>query len=144
MKLVVETLLPVPIAPAREGDAGMDLMNVGDTITVDVGETVKIPCGIRVKIPAGHFGMITGRSSTFAKKRLHVPTSIIDEGYVGPLFVVAFNPGVADVGPGREVKVEMGERIAQLLVIPYRKIDVEVVDELPATERGSHGFGSTG
>ncbi len=141
MQVIVDTLLPVPLSPARDGDAGIDLMNVGGTVSIGVQTFTSIPSGIRVKIPAGHFGMITGRSSTFAKKGLIVPTSIIDEGYVGPIYVIAFNPGV---GGAREVRVETGERIAQLLVLPYAKVNATVVGALPETQRGSNGFGSTG
>lgn len=144
IKIDPVVVLTVPTAPARPGDAGLDLMNAGPSVSIQVGETVAIPCGIRVKIPSGHFGMITGRSSTFSRKGILVPTSIIDEGYVGPLYVVANNPGVRTLGATRDVRVDMGERIAQLVIIPYARIDPVIVDELPQTERGSHGFGSTG
>jgi len=144
IKVEPVVMLSVPTSPARPGDAGLDLMNAGPSVSIQVGETVQIPCGIRVKIPEGHFGMITGRSSTFSKKGILVPTSVIDEGYVGPLYVVAHNPGVRTLGSTRDVRVELGERIAQLVVIPYARIDPLIVDELPDTERGSNGFGSTG
>lgn len=128
----------VPTGPAREGDAGIDLINAGSTLIIDPGAIAHVPCGVSVKVPSGHFGMITGRSSTFSKKGLLVPQSIIDEGYVGPLYVVAWNPGLVPIA------VPTADRIAQLILVPYVTPVAELVDSLPETERGTHGFGSTG
>lgn len=127
-----------PTGPARPGDAGLDLINAGPPVEIAPGAVEKVPCGVSVKIPAGHFGMVVGRSSTFAVKGLLVPTSIIDEGYVGPLYVMVWNPAF----PPRVIAST--ERVAQLILVPYATPAAELVDSLPETVRGTDGFGSTG
>jgi dUTP pyrophosphatase len=142
--LVQKTIgMDLPLSPARPGDAGLDLMNAGLSVTLSPGDSMAIPCGIRVKIPDGHFGLLLPRSSTFVKKGLVVPPSVIDEGYVGDLFVVVWNVRDRYDGSGH-TRIQTGERVAQLVIVPYLRPEVELVDRLPETARGSNGFGSTG
>lgn len=128
-------------APRRgyADDAGLDLV-VSEARTIAPGEFVDIPCGVSVELPGWSFGMITGRSSTLRKRGLMVNQGIIDAGYRGPLFAGVWNLGDVDV------KVEAGERIAQLLVLHNgtRLVEVEQVESLGEGSRGHNGFGSTG
>ena len=133
----------IPIGPARPGDAGVDMCNAsGKVITVLPGESKNIPAGISVKIPEGYVGIICPRSSTFARRGLMVVNGIIDSGYTGPLYSFVWHPTLN--GVQHPVLVEPFERLAQLVVVPSFCCGYVQVDELPKTERGGRGFGSTG
>lgn len=129
---------------AKEGDCGLDLVNAsGQDVVVPVGRSVEIEAGLAVKLPDGYCGFIRSRSSTFKKRGLFVIEGVIDSGYVGPLYTLVWNPGMN--GNLHPVTVRAGERLSQLIVLPYaRELDVSAVDDLPDTERGASGFGSTG
>lgn len=143
------TLMPTLVSEGAEeprrgyaDDAGLDLI-VSEARVVHPGEFVDIPCGVSVELPAWSFGMITGRSSTLRKRGLMVSQGIIDAGYRGPLFAGVWN--LTD-GP---VKVEAGERVAQLIILHNgtRLVQVQQVDEIdrgPVDGRGVFGSGSTG
>jgi len=99
----------------------------------------EVPCGLAVKIPINAWGSIKARSSTAWKRHLVVTEGVIDEGFVGPLFILVFNPN------SHPVRVKAGEKLAQLIIIPkYGLKGIETVNELPKTERESTCFGSTG
>lgn len=141
-ELAVKVLGEGGVLPSRgyNDDAGFDLYVAEDTL-IPAGEFVDVPFNIAVQMPPGMWGLITGRSSTFRKKGLHVTNGIIDTGYTGPLFAGIHNPR-------REggVWIEKGERIAQL-ILHYNstaRTNVTRVDRLMETSRGSNGFGSTG
>lgn len=128
---------------ARPGDCGIDLYNAeGRPITVVPRSSVMISAGIRVKIPDGYAGFVRARSSTFKRRGLFVVEGIIDSGYVGPIFVHVWNPGLN--GQLSPVVIEPWARLSQLIILPAPQMDIVVVDELPRTERGERGFGSTG
>lgn len=122
-----------------EDDAGLDL-TVAQTTTIPPGKIAWIDLDCRVKAPHGYWLMLTGRSSAIMKRRLLVFQGIIDPGYVGPLFAGCLN---LDESP---VTIEAGERVAQLIVFVNHTADIELVEvqNMPATARGSNGFGSTG
>ena len=126
-------------APRYAGDAGFDL-----TITEDVellpNQVSNVPCSSRIALPRGFCSLVIGRSS-MARAGVHIYATLIDEKYHGPLFVLAQRIG------SDPITVHAGERIAQLLLVRIPPpIDVVQVDEndLPQSERGSKGFGSTG
>lgn len=119
------------------GDAGFDLF-VSETVTIPGRGFADIPCGINVEIPEGHWGMLTGRSSTIRDRGLLVTQGIIDNGYRGPMFA-----GVQNMRPAA-VRVNKGDRIAQLILLPLFDRAVEQVYELSASDRGVQGFGSSG
>jgi|26BtaG_2_1085354.scaffolds.fasta_scaffold12222_3 dUTP pyrophosphatase len=129
----------VPPQYMTNGAAGADLACFVDTV-IEPGQEVLVPTGTKVAIPEGHFGMLVPRSSTCRKKLLELTNSvgIIDSDYRGELMFSYRNIGRQDVHIGA------GERIGQLVILPYVKADLVLVEELTDTERGEGGFGSTG
>jgi len=121
------------------GAAGMDLACFVDTV-IEPGQEVLVPTGTKVAIPKGYFGMLVPRSSTCRKKSLELTNGvgIIVEDYRGELMFSYRNIG------SEPVRIDAGERIGQLVILPYVKADLVLVEEPTDTERGSGGFGSTG
>jgi dUTP pyrophosphatase len=119
------------------GDCGMDLY-VSEKVTIGPMQFMDIPNNISVHIPDGYWAMITGRSSTLRKKGLFIPLSIIDNGYRGPLFSGAFNL------TSTPVVVDVGERVAQMILLPVTVPMTVVGIKLEVSDRGNRGFGSTG
>jgi dUTP pyrophosphatase len=120
---------------AKPGDAGMDLTAVD--ISKDEFGNVVCYTGIAVEIPEGYVGLIFPRSS-ISKYDMHLRNSVgvIDSGYRGEIMVkFGFLPD------GK--LYSMGDKIAQLIILPYPQITFEEVAELSETERGEGGFGST-
>lgn len=126
-------------APARLGDAGLDLRSAID-MTVAPGGTGLVPTGFALAIPAGYVGLVMPRSGLAIQFGITLANSVgvIDSGFRGELKVALKNGGGSDF----EVRREM--RIAQLLVMPFAIFENVEVDALDETERGSGGFGSTG
>jgi len=139
MRLKVKRLHPDAELPVRkrEGDAGLDLYSV-EEVVLKPGQWVAVPTGIAVEIPEGHFGLIKDRSGLALKHALHCLAGVVDENYRGEIKVVLINLG------NEEVKLEKGTRIAQLLIVPYTKVEPVEVEVLSDTERGEKGFGSSG
>lgn len=137
---IFDVLLHTGPTPTRAypDDAGFDL-TVSQTWTVAPHGITRIPLAQTIKSAEGHWSLLIGRSSTFMKGLL-LNTGVIDPGYTGPLFAVVHNL------TGHEVVVEAGERIAQLIPMP-NAAETHItmrVDQLPDTDRGSNGFGSSG
>lgn len=130
--------MPV-LSPARPGDAGVDL-TAAESAKLEPGERRLISTGVAVAIPAGFAGFVQPRSGMAVKKGLGVLNSpgLIDSGYRGELKVIVINLSQDAVA------LERGDRIAQLVVVPVPAVSYEEVDQLPASERGEGGFGSTG
>ena len=130
--------LPVP-APSHPGDAGVDLHARADT-TLNAGEWEMVPTGVAVAIPEGFVGLVAPRSGLAARHGVGVVNGpgVVDSGYRGELRVLLINHGPDPI------ELERGERVAQLLVVPVARQDFVEVDELPETDRGPGGFGSTG
>jgi dUTP pyrophosphatase len=127
------------LRPAKPGDAGVDLRST-EAVTIEPGERCLIPTGLAVAIPEGYAGFVQPRSGMAINKGLGLLNSpgLIDSGYRGELKVVAINLGS---GP---LRIERGDRIAQLVILPVPLFTYEEVEELPDSERGAGGFGSTG
>lgn len=125
---------------AHSDDAGFDLTYHGDLpIVVYPTQTCNIPTGISIQLPPNTWGMITGRSSTFMKRQLLTPLSVIDNGFRGELFAVVRNIG------DEPQEIQPDERIAQLIIMPMLSHLVAWTHgTLDNTKRGSDGFGSTG
>ena len=124
---------------AKKGDAGLDLTTTSSA-EIAPFETVMLGTGIAVEIPEGHYGAVVPRSGMASKRGLAPANApgTVDCGYRGEIFVPLHNM------TSETQVVEAGERIAQLIIVPYRECECVEVGELSETERGSGGFGSTG
>jgi dUTP pyrophosphatase len=131
--------LPLP-AYQNEGDAGLDLYAAQDA-TISPGQRVVIGTGIAVAIPGGYVGLTTPRSGTAARVGLSIVNTpgVIDSGYRGEVMMILIN-----LDPRDDITIVRGERVAQLLIVPVASVDVIERDELPDSQRGSGGLGSTG
>lgn len=120
---------------AHENDAGYDLYST-ENLWIRAGETETIQTNLRVCIPKGYVGLVTGRSGNSGRGLLcHLGT--IDAGYTGPIWVVLSNLNK------HMAEIKQGDRIAQMVILKLP--DVEMVEgDLPETERGNNGLGSTG
>lgn len=129
-----------PPAPAREGDAGLDLRSAVDA-TIKPGERAMIPTGLAVAIPPGFAGFVQPRSGLAANSGIGVLNSpgLIDSGYRGQIKVILIN-----LDPAEPFHIARGDRIAQLVVLAVPAVQIQQVDRLPESERGDAGFGSTG
>lgn len=130
---------PGGITAPKQGDCGYDLRASHDA-RVSAMMVTKVRTGIHLAIPEGYFGMIAERSSMGAKG-IAVRGGIIDSSYRGELVVMLHNL------TNEVYCVEKGDKIAQIIFIPYDRPVLEYVDsleELGETERGQDGFGSTG
>lgn len=122
-------------------DAGWDLYaHLDEEQKILPGETVKIGTGIAVALPTGTFGGVFARSGLATKHGLRPAncTGVIDSSYRGEIIVALHNDS------DDAYVVKPGERIAQLVVLPYVPVDFLFVDELDETSRGAGGFGSSG
>lgn len=123
-----------------DGAAGMDLEAMLDAPEVlDPGQRTLIPCGFAIAIPRGYEGQVRPRSGLALRKGLGIPNApgTIDSDYRGEVKVILANFGTDPV------RIEPGDRIAQLVICPVARCDWEVVDDLDATPRGDGGFGHT-
>ena len=141
--------LAVPIARLRPDarlpvtayadDAGLDLASV-ERITLDPGQRATVGTGLAVAIPPGYAGFVQPRSGLAAKRGITVVNSpgLIDAGYRGELQVVLLN-----TDPAERFVVEVGDRIAQLVIMAVPEVQLVEVDRLPGSERSESGFGSS-
>lgn len=137
---VLDSDLPLPTY-ARAGDAGADLLAREGVVLAPGGGRAAVPTGIAVAIPEGWAGFVLPRSGLAARYGvtcLNTP-GLVDAGYRGELLVVLVN-----TDPVTPHEVHRGDRIAQLVIQRIGEATFTAVDELPASERGEGGFGSTG
>ena len=126
---------------ASDGAAGLDLYaDVPGAIAIYPGETKKIHTGIAIELRPYRVGLVYPRSGLATKQGLRLANSVgvIDSDYRGEIIVALHNDSQA------VQYIEHGERIAQIVVMQYEHEEVQEVEELNDTERGSGGFGSTG
>jgi dUTP pyrophosphatase len=119
------------------GAAGLDLYASAD-VTIQPNERMLIPTGVAMEIPEGHFCYVMGRSGNTIKKGMIVALGTIDSDYIGDIGVMAFNQSC------EAISFAKGDRVAQMVILPYPKVEFVEVDELSETDRGEGGFGSTG
>jgi dUTP pyrophosphatase len=137
LRLVIADGHDQPIR-AYPDDAGIDLTTVREYV-IGPGEFADVHTQVdAIQLPTGYWGMITGRSSTLRRHKLHVPVAVIDPGWRGPLFV-----GVWNLSPN-PVYVNPGDRLGQLILIPNHPAIVRTVVEVEPAPRGLNGFGSSG
>ena len=132
--------LPLP-GYAHPGDAGADLVARDDVLLAAGGGRALVPTGIALAIPPGWAGFVQPRSGLALRHGVTVLNSpgLIDAGYRDELKVVLVN-----TDPSADYQVHRGDRIAQLVLRPVATAAFEPVEELPASERDTGGFGSSG
>ena len=143
MKIQVKKLKENAILPSRGSAyaAGYDLYAcLDEAVSIEAGETVKIGTGLSIAVPEGYFGAIFARSGLAAKEGLRPANcvGVADSDYRGEYIVALHN----DSSVTR--MVTPGERIAQLVIMPFLSVCFEETNYLEETERGEGGFGSTG
>jgi dUTP pyrophosphatase len=126
-------------ARAYSDDAGLDLAAC-EPVELAPGERAVVPTGLAVAIPPGYAGFVQPRSGLAARAGIAVVNSpgLIDSGYRGEIQVVLLN-----TDRERTFSAEAGERIAQLVVLATPAVELVEVEELPGSERGARGFGSS-
>ena len=126
---------------ATDGAAAVDLHACIDApMTIPAGGQVVVPTGLAVAIPEGYVGIIAVRSSMGVRHGITLSNAIgvIDSDYRGPMGVGLRNT------TGEDYILQPCDRMAQLMVVPVLRPEIRLVEELPETERGAGGFGSTG
>ena len=140
MKVMIDDGAFVPTR-AHEADAGLDLYSPVDVMLgwpgSKTGNSVCIDTGVHVEIPKGYVGFLKSKSGLNVKHGL-LSEGVIDSGYTGSIVVKLYNHGNATVF------IERGQKISQLVLLPIITPEIELVDRLEKTERGTGGFGSTG
>jgi dUTP pyrophosphatase len=142
-RVEVRLLHPGATAPqrTRAGDAGYDLRAV-TAFALSPGERATVPTGVAIALPTGIAGLVVPRSGLAARHGLSVVNSpgLIDPNYRGEIRVILVNLG------DESFAGQPGDRIAQLLLVPFTAPELQVVDELRAggDDRGTGGFGSSG
>ena len=137
-KLHLDAVIPTY---AKSGDAGMDL--IATSIISETPSQITYGLGIALEIPEGFVGLVFPRSS-IRKTRLQLSNSVgvIDSGYRGEL-QATFNKITTTI-ENQKNDYKVGDRVCQIMIIPYPQIQFEETDDLSDTERGKGGFGSTG
>lgn len=141
MEVKIKKLSENAVIPtyAKSGDAGMDL--VATSKTFDDDNNIVYGTGLAFEIPKGYVGLVFPRSSN-AKKRLILSNSVgvIDSGYRGEV-MLKYKELYREF---LSKEYNIGDRIGQIIILPYPQIEFNEVDELSTTERGNGGYGSTG
>ena len=128
-------------AYATAGDAGADLVAAADVVLVAGGGRALVPTGAAIAIPEGYAGFVQPRSGLALRHGvtcLNTP-GLIDSGYRGELKVLLVN-----TDPSEDFEIRRGDRIAQLVIQAVEHVHFVEVEELPDSDRGGDGFGSTG
>jgi dUTP pyrophosphatase len=140
-ELLLKRLREAAVVPTRayDGDAALDLSSC-ERVELAPGARAVVGTGLAVAIPEGHAGFVQPRSGLAARHGIAVVNSpgLIDAGYRGELKVVLLN-----TDRDERFVVEPGMRIAQLVVVPVALPEPKEVAELPESERGERGFGSS-
>lgn len=129
----------IPPRRMNDTDAGFDLHAL-ERISLRPGERTSAATGLAVAIPEGYAGLVMPRSGHAVRHGVSLTNSpgLVDAGYRGELRVLMINHG------RDAVSFEAGDRIAQLVITPVPPVTYREVDELPSSDRGTAGFGSTG
>jgi dUTP pyrophosphatase len=139
--LPIRKLRDDAVVPTRayDGDAGLDLASC-ERVVIAPGERATVGTGLAVAVPEGYGGFVQPRSGLAARHGITIVNApgLVDSGYRGEVRVVLLNTDARE-----EFVVEPGMRIAQLVVLPIAGVEPVEVDELPESERGVRGFGSS-
>ena len=143
VKVLIKKLNPSVQLPSykTKGASGMDLMAyVKEPIVLEPGKSCLVPTGLSVAFPEGYEIQIRPRSGLAAKKNITVLNTpgTIDSDYRGELKIILFNHGIENF------VIKNNDRVAQMVLTPIIKMELEETNELPESIRGERGFGSTG
>ena len=138
LKVKLDRGAPLP-EHAKPGDAGMDL-TARRSATLMPQEVAMVGTGVRAEIPEGHVGLVFPRSGMASGRGITLANAVgvVDSGYRGEIMVPLLNVS------GAPRYVDEGERVCQLVIVPFATCECIEVEELSKTERGEGGFGSTG
>ena len=138
----VEVLITASTVPeyAHPGDAGADL-HAAEAIVLPPGERALVGTGVSIALPDGFAAFVLPRSGLAAKHGITIVNSpgTVDAGYRGEIKVTLLN-----TDPRTAFSIAVGDRIAQLIIMPVIRAEFVQVDRLPGSQRGEGGFGSTG
>jgi dUTP diphosphatase len=141
MELAFQKLRDGAVVPSRayDGDAGLDLAAC-ERVVLAPGERAMVGTGLAVAIPEGHAGFVQPRSGLASRHGITIVNTpgLVDSGYRGELRVILLNTDARE-----EFVVEPGMRVAQLVIVPVASVEPLEVEELPESERGVRGFGSS-
>lgn len=140
MKIKLKKLNEKGVIPSysKPGDAGMDLTAISCEYDPTLDSFV-YDTGIAIELPENHVGLIFPRSSIYKTPHMLAnAVGVLDSSYRGSIKVIFKNHHI------KQKTYDAGDRIAQLIVMPYPQVEFELVDELTSTERNNDGFGSTG
>lgn len=135
MKIMLDEGAKMPTR-AHEMDAGLDLYAREDAI-IEAKDYCTFDTGVHVEIPEGYVGFLKSKSGLNVKHSI-TSEGVIDAGYTGSIVVKLYNNG------GWEYRVNAGDKISQLVILPCATVPLELVDSLDDTDRGDNGFGSSG
>jgi dUTP pyrophosphatase len=142
LEIAVRRLDPDLALPAyaHPGDAGADLVTTVD-VTLAPGERALVPTGIAIALPEGYVALVHPRSGLAARHGLSIVNTpgTVDAGYRGEIKVLLINHD-----PVEPISLKRGDRVAQLVIQRFERARFVAVDDLPDTERGAGGYGSTG
>jgi len=136
---VLTTALEPPVY-AHPGDAGADLC-AAEAVTIPPGHRATVGTGVSIAWPDGFAAVVVPRSGLASKRGITIVNSpgTVDAGYRGEIKVTLLNTDLAE-----PFEVAVGDRIAELIVMPVSRVEFVTVERLPGSERGERGFGSSG
>ena len=138
----VDVLIVAATSPtvAHPGDAGADLSSTMDCVILP-GERITVSTGVSIALPRGYVAFIVPRSGLAARHGITIVNSpgTVDAGYRGEILVTLLKTDARE-----PFSVAVGDRIAQMVVLPFAEVNFVPVERLPESQRGINGFGSTG
>ena len=138
----MDVLIIAPDVPAyaHPGDAGADLLST-ESLRLEPGQRALVGTGVRIALPVGYVAFVVPRSGLATRHGITIVNSpgTVDAGYRGEIKATLLN-----TDPHNAYDISVGDRIAQLIVMPVSRANFLPVDELPESVRGEGGFGSTG
>lgn len=134
VKLDPDAIMPTR---AHKTDAGLDLYS-RELVVIPPGGGRVFDTGVHVELPHGYYGKIESKSGLNVNEGVVSCGGVIDEGYTGSIAVKLYNLG------DRVYVIRKGDKVAQMVIMPYVTPELDLVNELEKTQRGDNGFGSTG
>lgn len=135
MKVMLDDGAKMP-TKAHRADAGFDLYS-RETVIVSAKESATFDTGVHIQIPEGFVGFLKSKSGLNVKHGI-TSEGVIDSGYTGSIVVKLYNHS------GKDYKVQIGDKISQIVLLPITMTDLELVKDFENSERGNNGFGSSG